>query len=91
MRLGFFFAPLKFGLIESRPQHVPCGRTILVLGALVLALDHDAGRKMRHADRAVGGIDMLPAGSARAISIDAYVFFIDFYLDRLIDDRKCPD
>ena len=46
---------------------------VLVLGTLVLALDHDPRRQVCEADRRIGFVHVLAAGSRGAIGIDAKV------------------
>jgi hypothetical protein len=48
-------------------------RAVLVLRALVLALDHDAGRQVGDADRRIGLVDVLAAGAGGAEGVDAQV------------------
>ena len=43
---------------------------VFVLRLLILLSDHQAGRQMGDAHRAVGGVDRLAAGPAGAIDID---------------------
>jgi hypothetical protein len=45
-------------------------RLVLVLRAVVLAFDDDAGRQMRHAHRRVGLVHVLTAGAGSAIRVD---------------------
>src|SRR3972149_1980725 len=52
---------------------------ILGLAALVLAGHHDAGREGREAHRAVCLVDMLAAGAAGPIRVDAQVLLIDLH------------
>jgi hypothetical protein len=49
-------------------------RPVLVLRALALALHHDVGRQVGDADRAVGLVDVLAAGTGRAVGIDPQIF-----------------
>ena len=54
-----------------------------MLGTLVLALDHDAGRDVRNANGRVGLVDVLPAGAGGAIRVNAqigrvHINFFDF-------------
>ena len=70
LRRGLF-GPL---LVEqARLQQRHRARAILVLAALVLALDDDAGRQVRDADRRVGLVDVLAAGAGSAERIDLEV------------------
>ena len=54
---------LHLQIVEPRLQHLHRARAVLVLRALVLARDHDAGRDVRDADGGVGDVDMLAAGA----------------------------
>jgi hypothetical protein len=60
-----------FGVEQPRVQQRHRARAVLVLAALVLAFDHDAGRQMRDAHRRLGGVDVLAAGAARPHRVDA--------------------
>ena len=62
-----------------------------MLRAFGLALHDGIARKMRDAHRAVGAVDMLPTGTRGAVGIDAEVFFVDFNMDVVVDDREYPD
>src|SRR5688572_31952037 len=50
---------------DARRQHAERLLAVLVLGARVLAFDHDAGGQVRDADRGVGLVDVLAAGDGR--------------------------
>src|SRR5262245_33957265 len=52
-------------------------RAVLVLRALILALDHDAGRKVRDADSGFRLVHVLSAGARGAVRVDAQVHGID--------------
>ena len=58
-------------VVDARGQHGHRLRLVLVLRAIVLALDHDAGRQVRDAHRGIGLVDVLAAGAGRAEGIDA--------------------
>ena len=58
-----------------------------MLRAFVLTRDHDAGRDMGEAHGGIGFIDVLPAGAAGAIRVDAQIGFVNFDLDGVIDFR----
>ena len=51
---------------------------VLVLGALVLTLHHDAGGNMGQAHGGVGFVDVLAACTGSAIGIDAQIGLADF-------------
>ena len=52
-----------------------------MLRALVLARHDDAGRQVRDAHRRVGDVDVLAAGAARAVGVDAQVLLVDLDVD----------
>ena len=54
-----------------------------MLRAFVLARDDDAGREMREAHRGVGDVDVLAAGAARPVGVDAQVVLVDLDIDVL--------
>src|SRR3546814_21157630 len=64
---------------------------VLVLRALILSRNDDAGRQVRDADGGLGGVDMLPAGSRGTVGIDAQVLVIDCDVDIVIDHRIEPE
>ena len=55
-------------------------RAVLQLGALVLTRDDDAGRQVGDPHRGVGGVDALPARSARAVDVDPEVRLVELDL-----------
>jgi hypothetical protein len=89
--IGLGFAHFEFAFIQPCAQHVPGGGAVLVLRALGLTGDDDAGRKMGDADRRVGRIDMLTARARRSIRIYTTIGFIDVHLDPVVDHRIDPD
>jgi hypothetical protein len=57
-------------IMDARREHRHCLGTVAMLGAIVLAFDHDAGGQMGDAHRRIGLVDVLPpAGLARKVSI----------------------
>src|SRR6185369_13964720 len=54
---------------------------VLELGALVLALDDDAGGDVPDLDGAVGGVDALPAGPPGGGDGDVEVLVVDLDVD----------
>ena len=56
-----------------------CAR-LLVPRSFVLTRDHNAGRQVRDANRRIGDVDVLAAGTARAIRVDAKVLFVDVHI-----------
>ena len=74
-----------FELIELGLEHLHRRRAILVLAALDLAADDDAGGDVGHADGAVGLVDVLAAGAAGAVGVDPEVLVEDFDLDVVVE------
>jgi hypothetical protein len=72
-------------LVETRLQDLHRHRLVLVLRALVLTGDDDAGGQMGESDGRVGLVHVLAAGTARAIRVDAQVLVADADLDVLLD------
>ncbi len=68
-------------LVQPRLQLLHGGGAVLVLGALVLAGDDDAGRHMGDADRRLGLVDVLAAGAAGAVGVDAQILVVDLDFD----------
>jgi len=58
-----------------------------VLAALALALHDDSSGQVRHADRRIGAVDVLPARARSSESIHPQVFRTDVDLDFLVDLR----
>src|SRR5258705_2889653 len=75
---------LRPEVVESRPQDLHRLRAVLVLRPLVLARDDDAGRQVRDADRGVGDVDVLAAGAARPVRVDAQILLVDLDVDVLL-------
>ena len=88
---GFGFAALQFGFEQARFQHAHRGGAVLVLAAVILAGDDDAGGGVGDADGAVGGIDVLAAGAGGAIGVDLEVALVDLDLETVVDHRIDPD
>ena len=72
-------------LIEPRAQDPHRHVAVAPLAALVLARHDDAGRQVRDAHGRVGHVDVLAAGAARAVRVDAQVLVGDVDLDVLVD------
>src|SRR6185437_9851210 len=64
---------------------------VLVLGALVLALDDDAGGDVGDADGRVRGVDVLAALAAGAVGVGADLVGLDVDLDGVVDFRRDED
>ena len=61
----------------ARPLSLPPSTPPPVLRALILAGDHEARGQMRDAHRAVGHVDMLPAGARGAVRVHPQVVVTD--------------
>src|SRR5882724_9114560 len=83
-------ALLQLQFVEPGLQHAHGDEAVAVLGAVLLRLDHDAGGDVGDADRALGLVDMLAAGAARAHGVDAEVAFLDLDIDILVHHRVDP-
>ena len=81
----FGLALLQFLLVQSRLELLHRLCLILVLAALILALDDDIGRDMGDPHRAVGGVDVLPARARRTIGVDSQFTLVDLDLDVVVD------
>jgi hypothetical protein len=73
---------------QPRAEQLHRAGAILVLRALILTLDHDAGRQVGDAHRGVGLVDVLSARARGAISVDAQVCGIDRHFLDLVELRK---
>ena len=83
--LGRRVALVDLELVELGLQHLHRGGAVLVLAALVLAGDHDAGGHVADAHRRLGLVDVLPTGAARAEHIGLEVRRVDVDVDVVID------
>ena len=83
--LGLPFLELE--LIEAGSQHVPGGRPVLVLRALGLAGDDDAGGNVGDPHRRFSLVDVLSAGAGGAIGVDPAIALVNLDLDPVVDDR----
>src|SRR5690606_38717601 len=88
---GLGAALLHLELVELRLQLLHGGCLVLVLGAVALALHDDVGRQVRDADRGFRPVDVLAAGAARTVDVDAQVGRIDLDLDLVVDLRGDED
>ena len=68
-------------VVEARLQDLHRGIAVAVLRSLVLARHDDARRQVREADGRVRDVDVLAAGAARAIRVDAKVLLRDVDVD----------
>ena len=76
---------------QPRLQQRHRARAVLVLRALVLALDDDARRHVRDADRRIGLVDVLAARARGAVRVDAQVRGIDVDLVDFVELRQDRD
>src|SRR5690606_17694709 len=90
-RGGFALAFLDLGIAQLRREQRQRARFVLVLRALVLALDDDAGRQMRDAHGGVRLVDVLTARSRRAKRVDAQIVRIDLDVADLLELRQHRD
>src|SRR5690606_35228578 len=80
----------QLGFIEARLEHAHGGRAVLVLRAVILAGDDDAGGDVGDTHRRIGGVDVLPARAGGAVGVDLEVAFLDVDLDIVVDHRVDP-
>ena len=59
-----------------------------MLGSFRLARHNNISGNVRNADGAVGGVDMLTAGAAGPVSVNAQILFIYLDFDIVADFRK---
>ena len=78
-------------VLDARRQHRQRLRLVLVLGAIVLAFDHDAGGQMGDAHGGVGLVDVLAAGAGGAERVDAELRRIDHDFVDLVRFRHHRD
>ena len=88
--IGGIFPLLQFSLIKTCAQHVPCGCFVFMLRAFILTLHNDAGWFVGNPHRTIGGVDVLPPRTGRAIGINPAIAFIDINVDVFINDREHP-
>ena len=81
--LLLFFLQLK----KLGPEHLQALLPILNLGAFILALYHDAGRLMGHADSRRCLVDVLSTCTAGTIGIHTHIIHVDFHLYGIIQLR----
>src|SRR3546814_20942523 len=71
LRARHRLALLQLALVEPRAEPVVRLGLVLVLRALDLALDDDAGGKIRDTHRRTGGVDVMTARARRAVGLAA--------------------
>ena len=74
-------ALLELDLVQASLENLHARGLVLNLAALVLAGNHNAAGKMRHAHGGIGGVDALAARAARVIHIHANVVGTDLDID----------
>src|SRR5262249_53828968 len=79
--------PLELALVEARAKLLHGAIAILVLRALILALNDNSRRIMHDPHRRIGHIHVLAARAARAERIDAQIFLPYVDLDFVVDLR----
>src|SRR3569832_1917709 len=82
---------LDFAILQARRQYAHRLGAVAVLGAVVLAFDHEPGRQMGNADRGVGLVDVLAAGARRTEGVDAQVGRVDVDFADLVGFRHHGD
>src|SRR3546814_4879987 len=87
----FPYTTLFRSLVEAGAQHGPGLGAVLVLRAVALAGDHDAGRDVGQTHRRIGLVDVLATGTRGAVGVDAHVLVEDLDLDGVVDHRVDPD
>ena len=65
--------PRLFVFIELRAEDLHGAILILILAALILTLDDGSGGDMGNADRALGLIDVLTAGTGGTVGVDLQI------------------
>ena len=94
-KADFFFLPdegfhcglllFRFQFVEARLEHLHGAGLVLELRALILTLDHNAGRDVRDADGGFHLIHVLAAGAAGPEGVDLEVVVIDHDVHVLLD------
>src|SRR5579884_2764494 len=87
--LGALFRHLM--LVQARLELLHGAGAVFVLGPLVLALDHDAGRNVREANRRLRAVDVLAAGAAGPEHVHLQVFGLNVDFDVVVDLRVHED
>src|ERR1019366_2766555 len=80
-----FFLLLLFDFEHLGTQDAHGNGAVLVLRALLLAVDGNARRDVRNAHGGLGLIDVLAARAARPHDVDAEILLVDVELDGLVD------
>src|SRR5215213_9304906 len=84
--LALLLAELRDARPEDAQRRLLVGR----LGALVLALDDDAGRQVRQPDRGIRLVDVLAAGAARPVRVDPQLRLVDLHC-ALVGQQRSHD
>ena len=74
--------------LDARRQHAHGLCLVAVLRAVILAFDHDAGGQVRDAHGRIGFVDVLAAGAAGTISINADFRGVDHHITDFIGFRQ---
>ncbi len=82
--LALGLAALLLEVPQLGLEHAHRRGLVLVLRALDLARDDDAGRQVAQAHRRVGLVDVLTAGAARAEGVDLEVGLVDLDVDLVL-------
>src|SRR5918995_3219152 len=85
-RGDLLLTPLSLELEEARPKDAHRDLAVLVLAALVLALNHYPGRQVRYAHRRVGFVDVLPSRPRCPVGIHLEVLLVDLDLHPVVYD-----
>ena len=91
MRKDFMKAFLEFQVVEVRLEDAQGPLPVVELGAGLGILDHYAGGDVAHADAGLDLVDVLAAGSGRAVGVPLEVRRIDFYFDSIVHERVDED
>ena len=75
--------PRLLSFIEFRAEDLHSAILILVLAALILTLDDGSGGNVGNADRALGLVDVLTAGTGGTVGIDLEVVGVELKVDLL--------
>src|SRR3989338_7967263 len=89
--LHSFLLLFQLKLVQPGAQDLHRHRLVFVLGALVLAGNHNIRGQMGDAHGRVGLVDTLPAGATGAVRVYAQLRLVDLYFDGLVDFRIDKD
>jgi len=86
--LQFFFPLALVVIVKAGAKDLHGGGAILMLGSLVLAGDHNAGRDMGNPHCGVGRVHVLTSVTARTKGFDAEVLFVYLDFNLILDLRQ---